>query len=432
MGPSTEVGERGGPALDFAVRRPRTVGRDEEEWDIAGLDVAPNLSAVRESARREVVGIVGGGQLARMTVQAAISLSVDVRVLAAAPGDPADVGGAEVEIGDPADPAALDCFSRGCDVMTFDHELVDPEVVAGLERRGRRVFPGSHVLRFADKAHQRRGLSALGAAVPVFEIVRDAAAIGDFARERGWPVVAKLSSGGYDGRGVFVLDGVDAARELMARGPGVDLVVEPYLAIERELAVVLARRPSGEHAVYPVVETWQHDGICRETIVPAAVAPALGREAVDVAVGIAEAIGAVGILAVELFVVDGALVVNELAPRPHNSAHWTIEGAVTSQFENHLRAVLDWPLGDTSLMAPAVATVNVLGNGEGLDPRDVLPGALSVPGAHPHLYAKEPRPGRKLGHVTVTAADRDEALTRARRAAALLGTESAREPKGET
>jgi len=369
-----------------------------------------------------MVGIIGAGQLARMTAQAAISLAVDTKVLAVLPTDPACVAATAVEIGDPNDPAALQRFVAGCDVVTFDHERVDPTLLARIETEGVRVRPSAAVLHFSDKAHQRVELAAHGFPVPPFDVVTTASEVVAFAAAHDWPVVAKTAVGGYDGRGVFVLENRDQAVATIGGLAGRRVVVEPMLDISAEIAVLVARRPSGDSAVYPMVETIQHDGICLETIAPATIDPDLRTQARNIAESIAETIGSVGILAVEFFITPDGVIVNELAPRPHNSGHWTIEGAITSQFENHVRGILDWPLGDTSLAAPAVAMANILGGAPSARPDD-LPGALSVSGAHVHLYAKPTRPGRKLGHITATGPDQTVALHRARTAlAAFTGT----------
>lgn len=245
-----------------------------------------------------------------------------------------------------------------------------------------------------------------------------------FAAEHGWPLVAKLPRGGYDGRGVFSLADLDAAARALAEHPG-GLLLEPQLAIERELAVLVARSTTGETAVHPVVETVQQDAMCREVIAPAPIQARLAAEARELARRIAEGIDATGVLTVELFHTPGGLVVNELALRPHNSGHYTIEGCATSQFEQHLRAVLGWPLGVPSLLAPAVATVNVIGPADGSDPATRIAAALAVPGAHVHLYSKDPRPGRKLGHVTVCGQQLEPVRAAARLAAAALEGASA-------
>lgn len=371
-----------------------------------------------------VVGVVGGGQLARMLAEAATPLGVHVRVLAA----PSDEGAAEVvpdvRVGAADDPEALRAFARTVDVVTFDHENVDHATLEHLEREGVAVRPGVGTLRFSDKAHMRRSFAAAGLPVPPVLVVAarepDAAGrMGAFAAEHGGSLVAKASRGGYDGRGVWMLaegeigpflDGYD----------GAPLVCEPHLDLEREVAVLVARRPSGQSATWPVLETVQVDGMCDEVYLPAPVPDDLAAEAADVARQVAEVTGAVGVLAVELFVVDGRLLVNELAPRVHNSGHLTIEGTATSQFEQHLRAVLDWPLGPTEPTAPVAVMANVVG-ADGDDPRTRQRVALAaVPEAHLHLYGKSVRPGRKIGHVTVLGDDLPTVRRRAGLAADLL------------
>ncbi len=367
-----------------------------------------------------MVGIVGAGQLARMTAQAAPRLGVETTVLAVDAHEPACGAATSVEIGDPSDPQALARLAKSCDVITFDHERVDPAAVELLERDGHLVRPGADVLRFADKAQQRRRLAAAGFPVPPFIVATSPEEVATFAESHGWPVVVKAATGGYDGRGVFVVADAAAARAIAAGLAGVAMVVEPLLDIEREVAVVVARRPSGDSIAYPLIDTIQVDGICVETVTPAAVPLCQATDAIALALRIADVVGAAGILAVEMFITGEGILINELAPRPHNSGHWTIEGAVTSQFENHLRGVLDWPLGEPSLTANAVAMANVLGTQDERAVVDGLHGALTVRGAHVHLYGKAHRPGRKLGHVTALGGDRNLALARARAAAAAL------------
>jgi 5-(carboxyamino)imidazole ribonucleotide synthase len=364
-----------------------------------------------------VVGMVGGGQLARMTHQAAIALGQSLRVLAAAPDDGAALVAADVQIGRHDDLAALREFAKGCDVVTFDHEHVPGELIRALAAEGVKVLPGAAALRYTqNKRDMRERLGRLGFPVPRWS----AGDIGAFAAQTGWPVVVKAVSGGYDGRGVFFVSTPDEADEVPV---GVECIVEERVNLRRELAAVVARSPYGQVAAYPVVETVQRNGICVEVLAPA---PGLDEDAATaaqrLAIDLAVALDVVGVLAVELFETADGLLVNELAMRPHNSAHWTIEGARTSQFEQHLRAVLDYPLGDTGLTAPAVVMANVLG-GE--------PGGMSIderlhhlfarePGAKVHLYGKQARPGRKIGHVTVLGDDLDECRRRAARAASWL------------
>ena len=373
-----------------------------------------------------VVGMVGGGQLARMTHQAAIALGQSLRVLALAPDDGAALVAADVQYGDHTDLSALRTFAKGCDVVTFDHEHVPSEHIRTLAGEGVKLFPPADALLHAqDKRIMRERLGELGAPNPSWRPVGEPADLVRFGEEAGWPVVLKAARGGYDGRGVWMVSDADQAAELTATllAGGSSLIVEERVTLRRELAVQVARSPFGQVAAYPVVETVQRDGICVEVLAPAPDLPEeLAVAAQQLAIDLATALGVVGLLAVELFETPAGLVVNELAMRPHNSGHWTIEGARTSQFEQHLRAVLDYPMGDTSLTAPVVVMANVLG-GE--------PGGMSIderlhhlfaaePGAKVHLYGKQVRPGRKIGHVTVLGDDLDDVRARAARAARWL------------
>ncbi|MCZ7420830.1 MULTISPECIES: 5-(carboxyamino)imidazole ribonucleotide synthase [unclassified Micromonospora] len=380
-----------------------------------------------------VVGMVGGGQLARMTHQAAISLGQSLRVLALTPDDGAALVAADVQYGDHTDLVALRTFAKGCEVVTFDHEHVPTEHIRTLTGEGVKLFPPADALVHAqDKQVMRERLATLGAPNPRWRPVGSPAELVTFGDEVGWPVVLKAARGGYDGRGVWPATDPASASELaetLLTG-GTKLIVEERVPLRRELAVQVARSPFGQVAVYPVVETVQRDGICVEVLAPApGLAEELAVAAQQLAIDLATALGVVGLLAVELFeMVDptvpggSRLVVNELAMRPHNSGHWTIEGARTSQFEQHLRAVLDYPMGDTSLTAPVVVMANVLGG---------QPGGMSIderlhhlfaaePTARVHLYGKQVRPGRKIGHVTVLGDDLDEVRARAARAARWL------------
>ncbi len=386
------------------------------------------MTAVAERGRHPgvsaVVGMIGGGQLARMTHQAGIGLGVDLVVLSPRADDPAVRAGARHMTGDPHDPSALAALAEHCDVITLDHELVSTDALRQITTR-HRVHPGPGALAMAqDKALARRTLAGAGFPVPAHTVVDagDAVGVAAFADEHGWPVVVKWPTGGYDGRGVNIIRQLTDLASLSS-GPGRPdgrWLLEEMVPIATELAVLVARRPSGDAVVYPVVETTQDDGICRELVMPADIPVEIERRAVAMARSIADGIDAIGILAVELFVtVDGRLVVNELAVRPHNSGHATLDASHTSQFENHLRAILDWPLGDTTMRAPAAAMVNILGTGSALD-LERVPQALEDTGVHLHLYGKSWRPGRKLGHVTALAATRAQALDAAHRAAAAL------------
>ncbi|HEY4456311.1 MAG TPA: 5-(carboxyamino)imidazole ribonucleotide synthase [Pseudonocardiaceae bacterium] len=369
-----------------------------------------------------IVGMVGGGQLARMTHQAAIALGQSLRVLAVSPDEPAPLVTPEISIGSHTDLDALRAFAAEVDVLTFDHEHVPTEHLRALVAAGHRVHPGPDALVHAqDKLVMRHKLAELGLPIPVFAPIDTVDAIVAFGTKHGWPCVLKAARGGYDGRGVWMLDDPEQAKTLVAEllDAGTPLLVEERVSMRRELAALIARSPFGQGAAWPIVETVQVDGICVEVLAPAPdLAPDLADQAQQLALSVADALNVVGLLAVELFQTDAGLVVNELAMRPHNSGHWTIDGARTSQFEQHLRAVLDYPLGSTEALAPVTVMANVLG-------ADVTPKMgvderlhhlfARFPAARVHLYGKAERPGRKVGHVNVLGED----LAVARRTATL-------------
>jgi len=369
-----------------------------------------------------VVGMVGGGQLARMTHQAAIALGQSLRVLAQSPHDGAALVAADVVIGDHTSAEDLLAFASGCDVMTFDHEHVPTEIIRSLSEAGHAVHPGADALVHAqDKGVMRAALTKAGVPSPPWAEVSTVDDVATFGGTYGWPVVLKLARGGYDGRGVWTLSGAAAAADIIA--PDRAYIVEQHIPILRELAALVARSPFGQVAVWPIVQTVQEDGICIEVIAPAPdLSEGLAGEAARLAVQLADELGVVGVLAVELFETADGLLVNELAMRPHNSGHWTIEGSRTSQFEQHLRAVLDYPLGTTTMSAPWVVMVNLLGGadgGMGIDER-VHHALAQWPDVKLHLYGKSPRQGRKLGHVTALGSDLEEVRARAAAAAAYL------------
>ena len=371
----------------------------------------------REDSPSRRLGIVGGGQLARMTVQAASRLGIAVTVLDPDGECPAAAVGADVLLGDPGSLEALRSLAGSVDVVTLDHEGVSIDHLRALERDGVPVAPGSVAAEMAvDKLAARTRFDAEGFAVPRFAAVADADGIIGFGDEEGWPIVVKSRRGGYDGRGVMVVHSPDEAAGAVAQlGP--EMIAESFVPFDQEIAVLVARRRGGETAVYSTVSTVQVDGMCNEVTCPAAVSPDLERAAAELAQALAHRLELVGVMAVELFVVGSELVINEVATRPHNTAHLTIEAAETSQFEQHVRAVLDLPLGSTALRLPAAAMTNVIGGSAGEDPAVNLAAALAVPGAHPHLYGKRPRAGRKLGHVTALGTSVEEALATARLAA---------------
>jgi 5-(carboxyamino)imidazole ribonucleotide synthase len=374
-----------------------------------------------------VVAMVGGGQLARMTHQAAIALGQSLRVLAAAAGESAALVASDVQIGSHDDLAALERLVDGATVLTFDHEHVPTEHLRVLEQAGHRVAPGSAALVHAqDKLVLRQALQEAGEPQPAWARVDTVDEVVSFADRSGWPVVLKRPRGGYDGRGVFVVPDAAAAEGLLATHGA--LLAEERVPMIRELAVLVARSPFGQVAVWPVVETVQRDGVCVEVLAPAPLLDdGAAAEAQELAVRIADRVGVVGVLAVELFQTAEGVVVNELAMRPHNSGHWTIEGSRTSQFEQHLRAVLDYPLGVVGMTAPVVVMANVLG-GEASVPEWAGPGLderlhhlmAHWPDVKVHWYGKAQRRGRKLGHVTALGDDLETVRARAAAAARYL------------
>ncbi|MFD5318326.1 5-(carboxyamino)imidazole ribonucleotide synthase [Streptomyces sp. NPDC127098] len=372
-----------------------------------------------------VVGMVGGGQLARMTHEAGIPLGIRFKLLSDTPQDSAAQVVRDVVVGDYRDLDTLRGFARGCDVITFDHEHVPTEHLRALEAEGIAVRPGPDALVHAqDKGVMRARLTELGVPCPRHRLVADPADVARFAAEvGGFPVVLKTVRGGYDGKGVWVVD--SAAEAAATTAPflaGVPVLAEEKVAFTRELAANVVRSPHGQAVAYPVVESVQVDGVCDTVIAPAPdLADELGLAAQQLALRIAKELGVVGHLAVELFeTTDGRVLVNELAMRPHNSGHWTQDGAVTSQFANHVRAVLDLPLGDPRPRAPWTVMANVLGG----DFPDMYPAYLHCMARDPrlkiHMYGKDVKPGRKVGHVNTYGDDLAEVRERARHAADYL------------
>ncbi|WP_229707129.1 5-(carboxyamino)imidazole ribonucleotide synthase [Nocardioides deserti] len=375
-----------------------------------------------------------------MMAQPAIALGLPLRLLAEAPGVSAAQVIPDQLVGDHRDLDTLRAVTAGCSVVTFDHEHVPTEHLHALEADGVAVRPGPDALVHAqDKGVMRERLAALGVPCPRNAIVTSAAEVEAF----GFPCVLKTTRGGYDGKGVWFVDRAEdgagdwaevcAEAFAVARETGVRILAEERVDFRRELSALVARSPSGQAAAYPVVASTQRDGICHEVIAPAPdLDPDLAASAQQVALRIAGELGVTGVLAVELFeTTDGRILVNELAMRPHNTGHWTQDGAVTSQFENHLRAVMDLPLGSPAPRARWTVMVNILG---GPDPEvgrlwDGYPHAMARdPHLRVHLYGKEPRPGRKVGHVNAYGDDLEDCLERARHAAAWfrgdLGNES--------
>ena len=365
------------------------------------------------------VGVIGGGQLARMMVPAAVELGIEIAVFGEGTDSSARI--AVTHIGDHRDEAAVLAFAREVDVVTFDHEHVPQPVLQALIAAGVTVRPGpSALLHAQDKLVLRRRLQTLGLPQPGWAEVADHAELAAFLDVSGGRAVVKTPRGGYDGHGVRLVHAAQDAADWLADGP---LLAEEQVDFRRELAQLVARRPSGQLVAWPLVETVQGGGVCREVFAPAPGAPGRTvRIAEEIASTIAAELEVTGVLAVELFETDDErLLVNELAMRPHNSGHWSIDGSLTSQFEQHLRAVLDLPLGDTATTARWSAMVNVLGGPADGDLDTRVPRLMAdQPAAKLHLYGKAPRPGRKIGHVTACGDDLDDAVFIARAAVAHL------------
>ncbi len=390
------------------------------------MTFAPTAAPTEDSAtpvQGPSVAVIGGGQLARMLQPAAVALGVPLRVLAEGPEVSAAQVVRDTVVGDYRDLADLRAAARGCAVVTFDHEHVPPEHLEVLAAEGHACRPGPHALLLAqDKAVMRARLTELRVPVPRHRPVSDAEQLDCFAAGTGWPLVLKTPRGGYDGKGVHVVRSRQQAETLLVQHG--TLLAEELVDFRRELSALVVRSPSGQVAAYPVVESVQRDGVCAEVTCPApGLDPGLSVHAQRIAMDLAASLDVVGVLAVELFETRaGQVLVNELAMRPHNTGHWSIDGAVTSQFENHLRAVLDLPLGDPTARARWTCMVNVLGApADSLVDRlyDGYPHVLARdPRVRVHLYGKSVRPGRKVGHVTTYGDDLDDVRERARHAAA--------------
>lgn len=370
------------------------------------------------------VGVVGGGQLARMMMPAAINLGIHLRVLSTSADDSAAQVIPDVLIGSHHDYSALLAFAKECDVITFDHEHVPTDYLVQLEQAGIAVHPKPQALQFAqDKISMRTKLSEIGVPCPKWQEITHTDQLHEFAESVGWPFVLKSARGGYDGKGVWVVDDFEQASTVFAelRAHDIRVLAEEKVPFIRELAAQVARSPQGQCVAYPIVQSTQTDGICHEVIAPC---PDLDAERATmtqkIALDIANALDVTGMLAVELFDTGEAVLVNELAMRPHNSGHWSMDASVTSQFENHLRAVLDWPLGSPAMTAPMAIMVNLLGR----DLDDLHSAFRHVmardPGIKVHLYGKDVKPGRKIGHVNAHGQNLEDIRARAWHAADYL------------
>ena len=370
------------------------------------------------------IGILGGGQLGRMLAQAARDLGYRVAVLDPDPTAPAAGMADRIEVASFDDVDAARRMAEGCAVVTYELEHVGPAVIAGLDDRARPIRPGPYPLKLtADRLAERRFVEANEGRVAPWRAVSGHADVLEGVAELGYPVRVKAVRGGYDGRSQVRIRDADAILELDGR-LGWPALLEREIVFEAELSVVVARNVDGVSRTFPIARNRHDRGILVETVVPAGIPAEVERAATTLAENLATSMGLVGTLTVELFLMpDGSLVVNELAPRVHNSGHWSIEGAVTSQFEQHLRAICGLPLGSVEMRAPAVAMLNLLGEGA---PRPAHPTgiyeALDVPDAHLHIYDKHTVfERRKMGHVTALGSTAAEALARAQAAAASIG-----------
>jgi 5-(carboxyamino)imidazole ribonucleotide synthase len=370
------------------------------------------------------VGVIGGGQLARMMTPPAINLGLEIKVLAEAAGSSAAL--ATTQVGDYTHLDVVREFAETVDVITFDHEHVPLPVLEALEAEGIKVNPPSRALAFAqNKLKMRKRLGELGLPMPAWAEIQDAADLQSFIEANDGVAILKTPIGGYDGKGVRVVRSADDAQDWLANLPqyGGSLLAEEKVDFVRELAQLSARRPSGEFMAWPLVETIQENGVCSIVLSPA---PKASKETLKITAAIArtvaEGLGVTGVLAVEMFEArDGRILINELAMRPHNSGHFSIEGSVTSQFEQHIRAVSDLPLGSTEPTAKHAVMVNLLGVDDTNDFVQAYARALAAhPAAKVHTYGKGPRAGRKMGHVTVVSDDFEFALAEAKGAAAVL------------
>lgn len=376
------------------------------------------------SAINPRLGIVGGGQLAKMTALAGLQLGCDVVVLERNNYSPAANLAAHSIVGDWDNPEALLKLASQVDVVTLENEFVNADSLRTLEDAGYRLYPTSRSIALVqDKFVQKQTLAAVGLSVPRFEAVASATEVEQAAATLGWPILLKARRNAYDGKGNATLRSaadVAAAWKKLGGDTGRELFVEEFCDFTTELAVMVTRGRDGASVCYPVVETVQRDHICHVVKAPAPVPAEVAARAVDVAQRAVVAVGAVGSFGVEMFLTrDGGIVVNELAPRVHNSGHFTIEACRCSQFENHVRAVLGWPLGSTAMVAPAAVMVNLLGTAKAAGHPHGIERALAVPGAHVHIYGKVASgPGRKMGHVTALGATLDDAFAVAQQAAA--------------
>ena len=383
------------------------------------------MSKATESKSGKRIGIVGGGQLAKMTALSALEFGCDIHILERNPEGPAMNLAGKTFIGDWDNPDDLLKLAEHADVITLENEFVDANSLSELEKAGHTLFPTAKSIGLVqDKYIQKQTLQEAGLPLSPFRSIESREEILEVAKEFNWPLVIKTRRNGYDGKGNATINNeneLDAAWDKLD-GDNRTLYAEAFCPFVSELAIIITTSRNGEVATYPLVESVQRDHICHIVRAPALVSDSITENAIDIAQRAVVAIGAIGSFGVEMFLTkDGEVIINELAPRVHNSGHYTIEACECSQFENHVRAVLGWPLGSTKMVKPAAVMVNLLGQGHGNGQPAGLNEALDMPGVHIHIYGKElSMPGRKMGHVTALGETIAEAEKAAQAAADIL------------
>lgn len=387
--------------------------------------IAPATNLPQQEHSIPTLGIIGGGQLAKMIAQSARQLGCDIAVLERQEHSPAADLTTHQIVGDWDDPQTLISLGHVSDVVTLENEFVSADSLAALEQAGHTLWPSSANIRMVqDKLTQKQAFVNAGLPVPRFQAVADKAAVAVAAAKLGWPLLLKKRRNGYDGKGNFTVRSatdIDTAWQQLG-GDKNELYVEEFCRFKAELAIMITRGRDGSSVSYPLVETIQRDHICHVVKAPASVPADIAARAADIAARAVAAVNGVGSVGIEMFLTaDNHILINEMAPRVHNSGHYTIEACACSQFENHVRAVMGWPLGDTSLRAPAAVMVNLLGSAKGSGRPHGIEAALKIPGTHVHVYGKTSSSlGRKMGHITTLGETIEQALDRAQRAAAAI------------
>jgi len=374
---------------------------------------------------KQKIGIIGGGQLGKMMILEAKKMGFYITILDPTPECPADSIADEHIIADFNDKKAIRRLSKKSDLITYEFEHIDVKTLKELEAEGYKIYPTAKSLEIIqNKYHQKTVLKQSKIAVPDFIKVKNPDNILEAAEEFGYPLMLKSCTGGYDGKGNYLIESKEEVKEAFKElGEGKNLLMaEKHIDFKKEISIIAARSADGEMEVYPAGENKHQDNILYETKVPADISNKLEKKAEELAREVLKIFAGIGIFCVEMFLTaDNELLINEIAPRPHNSGHYTIEGCVTSQFEQHIRAISELPLGNTQLLRPSVMR-NILGTGsEGTAEVVGIESALAIKGVKVHIYNKKTaRPGRKMGHLTVTADSLELAADRAVKAGKLI------------